>query len=494
MDPQFDNIIFNYPKCPSNKKWLVGIPMYMFRVQTRDFMMGLNFFQKAILKFKSRAGFPDEKIAEYLGIDIKLVLAIENELVMEKLLNGDGTLSEKGKTEKAHMNGLIVDDSKKKIGYIFQYLNEDKYYPFYIDDFRTPDRTTHPKPKLLGQKGDGYEMDVEYAEEILESAESFYIPSEKKVLELIKNTGDKALQEEFGRRGLAHSLAVKYLDESPLMTWVVTYMYFESKEDNTFSSDWKVVDPFDEESEDSQSLKLYLEELAPELVKKFEERFGDVETIEKRKFNEYKEEKEKNVERVLMKDFGILPSSFDKKLERYIRAIIAYRNEQAYEAYLDEDLAVAYALNLQKVFENIIKKERRRKPELYSKVVVVYECFEDEVDNTKKKQKQLKDIFKTVYNAKVPNALWNAAHEGLDHPKSLKSYLVLFLLNGEYQDTLYALFIKNIETILRIANLRNERSHGQIDEERGDNALKKEEVEEFYEFLKSFIAGYITRK
>ena len=121
------DIIFNYPKRPSKKSMVIGIPMLEYRIQTNDFKSGLNFFQKAILKFKSRPGFSNEKIAEYLGIDVKLVAAIENELVVEKLLDGNGALTEQGKTQKASMDGLIIDNSKKKIGYIFRYLNEDKF-------------------------------------------------------------------------------------------------------------------------------------------------------------------------------------------------------------------------------------------------------------------------------------------------------------------------------------------------------------------------------
>ena len=150
---KIDNIIFNYQKRPSNKSVIVGIPMLVYRIQTNSFRSGLNFFEKAVLKFKSKPGFPNDQIAQYLGIDSKLIDVIQASLVSEKLIGSDGLLTEKGKAQRMLLDGLIVDESKKKIGYVFRYLDEDKYFPYYVQEYRTPNITSDAEPRINGVKG-----------------------------------------------------------------------------------------------------------------------------------------------------------------------------------------------------------------------------------------------------------------------------------------------------------------------------------------------------
>ena len=276
------DIIFNYPKRPSKKSMVIGIPMLEYRIQTNDFKSGLNFFQKAIFKFKSRPGFPNEMIAKYLGIDVKLVSAIENELVIRKLLDGNGALTEKGKTQKASLDGLIIDDNKKKIGYIFRYLNEDKFYPYYVSSYRMPNVTSDNEPKINGLKGDDFTYNVLYAKEMLNNIVSTVRPDEKKIFELIKHNAGRTMSEDHDDElpNVVRGLSVKFIpDDKPSLVWVCTYAYLEDKGNEMYGSDWKVLDPFSEEPEDSTSLKLYVQFNAPELTKKIEENFADVQTI-----------------------------------------------------------------------------------------------------------------------------------------------------------------------------------------------------------------------
>ena len=90
-EQEYDKLIFTQDENairnqPSDLCFLVGIPMYMYRVETYDFRSGLDFFEKAILKFKYMPGFPDAEIAKLLNIDVKLVRLVEYEL-FQKAIN-----------------------------------------------------------------------------------------------------------------------------------------------------------------------------------------------------------------------------------------------------------------------------------------------------------------------------------------------------------------------------------------------------------------------
>ena len=76
---------------------MVCIPFYMYRIETNEFEHGLNFFQKIVLKFKARPGIKDEAIAEYTGLDSKLIGIVTGELQAKQLINEHGSLSVKGK-------------------------------------------------------------------------------------------------------------------------------------------------------------------------------------------------------------------------------------------------------------------------------------------------------------------------------------------------------------------------------------------------------------
>ena len=50
MEAEYSRIIFNV-KRPSPKAELISFPMYMYRIKTKKFKEGLDFFQKSVLLF-----------------------------------------------------------------------------------------------------------------------------------------------------------------------------------------------------------------------------------------------------------------------------------------------------------------------------------------------------------------------------------------------------------------------------------------------------------
>ena len=486
------DIIFNYPKRPSKKSMVIGIPMLEYRIQTNDFKSGLNFFQKAILKFKSRPGFSNEKIAEYLGVDVKLVAAIENELVVEKLLDGNGALTEQGKTQKASMDGLIIDNSKKKIGYIFRYLNEDKFYPYYVSSYRTPNVSSDSEPKINGQKGDDFTYNVYYAKEMLGNIVNTVRPDEKKIFELIKHNDGRAMGDDHDDElpNIGRKLSVKFIpDDKPSLVWVCTYAYLEDQGNDIYGSDWKVLDPFSEDAEDSTSLKLYVQYNAPELTKKIEESFADVQTIERKLFKEANFQMEKQVEDIILKDFP-LPQKVDKKFYSYLRTIVRTKLTQEYHNYSDEAPAREFSLAFQQLFESLLIQHRERFPDEYDKMLREFSSGVDEAADTWKRKSVMKEIFKFLFNKQVPNAIYASARGPLDKPKALRGHLVATILTKMYSNQFYQLVLKYHEDLNSLCELRNDRGHGHTEKQHVNELLTRDQVEEKYNFLKTFIYEY----
>jgi len=485
------DIIFNYPKRPSKKSMVIGIPMLEYRIQTNDFKSGLNFFQKAILKFKSRPGFPNEKIAEYLGIDVKLVAAIENELVVAKLLDGNGALTEQGKTQKASMDGLVINNNKKKIGYIFRYLNEDRFYPYYVSSYRMPNVTSDNEPKINGLKGDDFTYNVCYAKEMLSNIVNTVRPDEKKVFELIKHNDGRAKGDDHDDElpNVCRRLSVKFIpDDKPSLVWVCTYAYLEEKGNDMYGSDWKVLDPFSEEPEDSTSLKLYVKFNAPELTMKIEENFANVQTVEKKIFKDANFQMEKQVDETILKDFP-LPQKVDKKFNSYLRTIVRTKISQEYCNYSDEAPAREFSTAFQDLFESLFKQHREKFPNEYKRMSSEFSSSYSN-DYISLRQGTMKKIFKEKFNKLVPKAIFASAAGSLEDPKALRGQMVATILTRMYTDQFYQLILKYHVEIDNLCDMRNDRGHGHTDRERVNELLTKEQVEKDYGFLKSFIYEY----
>ena len=61
MAQEYSRIIYNV-KRPGPMAFPVSIPMYMYRIKTRKFKFGLDFFQKAVLRFKAKPGIENYQI------------------------------------------------------------------------------------------------------------------------------------------------------------------------------------------------------------------------------------------------------------------------------------------------------------------------------------------------------------------------------------------------------------------------------------------------
>jgi len=71
--------------------------------------------------------------------------------------------------------------------------------------------------------------------------------------------------------------------------------------------------------------------------------------------------------------------------------------------------------------------------------------------------------------------------------------LSAFLLTYHYDknSVLFKILKDRVELFIEVAQLRNEKGHGQTSNEKVLKALSKDEVEKYYGFIKSFINDYI---
>lgn len=499
MAIEYNNIYFQINRRPSPKCIMVAIPLYMYRIETNEFEHGLNFFQKLVLKFKAKPGIKNDTISLYTGLDAKLISIVTSELHNKGLINEHGSLNEKGKEKLWEVDGLVVNSGKRKIGYVFKYVNHDKLYQYYINkvihaDIIEETKKNHPKI-VTGTKGDGddYTDMPFFLDEALKNKTNFNRPTEREVLQLIQNSnrkGSHSIDDESKIENLSSQLSIRFLNDQPEVVWACTYVYLHQNEDETFEPDWRVLDPFG--YSDNVALKFYLNTpINKNLLDSVQKRFADARTLGGKILSDYQEHLNKLLEEKLLTDFPIAGfNSLDKNLQLYIEAIIKNLILLENHKYNDIDASVSFTLNLQNALENILKQDKEKR-------IAFYEFVYSELDkDSLKKRNGLIGIYRQrlfSVNTLVPQPLLNVSKGSLSRSTSLLSYLASFILTYNYDNKsiLFKILKDRIEIFIEVSQLRNEKGHGQTSNENVLKALSKEEVEKFYGFIKSFINDYI---
>lgn len=495
---EYNNIYYHIKRRPSPKCLMVAIPLYMYRIESHEFEHGLNFFQKIVLKFKAKPGIKDETIAAYTGLDAKLIGIVSSELQNRGLINEHGSLNERGKEKLWEVDGLVVNSGKKKMGYVFKHVNQDKLYPYYISQVVPADvlegTKGHHPIVVIGTKGDGDDRtDLPFfLDEALKGKANFNRPTEREVLQLIQNSNRKGIQaenDEIKNEQLSKQLSIHFLNEQPETVWACTYVYLHQNEDETYEPDWRILDPFG--FGDNVALKFYVSNpINKNLLDSIQKKFADAQTLGGKILVEYQEQLNKLIEEKLLSDFSMGVNNLDNNLQRYLESIIKNLILLENHAYNDLDASVAFALNLQNALENILKQDKERRNSFYELV-----CS-DLDDNSSKKRDGLIRIYRQRLfssNTIVPQTLLNASKGSLTRGTSLLSYLVSFILTYRYDNksSLFKILNERIGLFIEVAQLRNEKGHGQTFNEKTLKPLSKEEVQKFYAFIKSFINDYI---
>lgn len=479
---------------------MVSIPLYMYRVETNEFEHGLNFFQKVVLKFKAKPNIKNETIAQLTGLDDKLIAMVSAELQGKGLLSEHGSLSDKGREKLNEVDGLVVNSGKRRIGYVFKYLNQDKLYPYFIQKVEPADiledNGQHPKI-VTGTKGDGedYTELPFFIDDLIVKKQTFNKPTEREVLQLIQNSNRKSQQkqeDEEKNNKLSKQLSIRFLKDQPEIVWVCTYIYLKENEKGYFDPEWKIADPFG--FGDSISLKYYISKLGNEnLNKSIIGRFSDAKTLEGKTLTDFYEIINKRIEEKLLSDFSIGTKTLDINLQTYIESVIKNIILLEQQNYNDLDASLSFSLNIQNALENIFKQDREQR-------ISIYERVDSEIDaDFDKKKRSLIGIYRQRLfssNTLVPQPIINVSKGSLARGKSLLSYVASFILTYNYDNKsiLFKLLNNRIDQIIEIAQLRNEKGHGQTASEKELRAFSKTEVLKHYDFFKSFINEYSNLK
>ena len=479
---------------------MVSIPLYMYRVETNEFEHGLNFFQKVVLKFKAKPNIKIETISQLTGLDDKLIAMVSAELQGKGLLNEHDSLSDKGREKLNEVEGLVVNSGKRRIGYIFKYLNQDKLYPYFIQKVEPADilevKGQHPKI-VTGTKGDGEDFTELpfYIDDLIVKKQTFNKPTEREVLQLIQNTNIKGeqKQDEEKNNKLTKQLSIRFLKEQPEIVWVSTYIYLKENEGGYFDPEWRIADPFG--FGDSISLKYYISKLGNEnLNNSIIGRFSDARTLEGKTLSDFNEIINKRIDEKLLSDFSIGTKTLDINLQIYIESVIKNIVLLEQQKYSDLDACLSFSLNIQNALENIFKQDREQRPGAYNQL---YNTFEPDTktNDSKGKYHSLISIYRAKVfsqNTQVPKRLLNTTRARLSTSVSLIQYLVSFILTYNYDNKsiLFKLLNNRIDQIIEIAQLRNEKGHGQTALEKVLRPLSKTEVLKHYDFFKSLINDY----
>lgn len=478
---------------------MVSIPLYMYRVETNEFEHGLNFFQKVVLKFKAKSNIKNETIAQLTGLDDKLIAMVSAELQGKGLLSEHGSLSEKGREKLNEVEGLVINSGKRRIGYVFKYLNQDKLYPYFIQKVEPADILEdkgHPKI-VTGTKGDGEDFTELpfFIDDLIVKKQTFNKPTEREVLQLIQNTNIKGEQkqgDEEKNNKLSKQLSIRFLKDHPEIVWVCTYIYLKENETGYFEPEWKIADPFG--FGDSISLKFYISKLGNEnLNKSIIGRFSDAKTLEGKTVSDFYEIINKRIEERLLSDFSIGTKTLDINLQTYIESVIKNIILLEQQNYNDLDASLSFSLNIQNALENIFKQDREQRISLYERVY-----SEIDADFVKKKQSLIGIYRQRLFsnNTLVPQPIINVCKGSLTRGTSLLSYVASFILTYNYDNKsiLFELLKNRIDSIIEIAQLRNEKGHGQTASEKELRPFSKTEVLKHYDFFKSFINEYKNLK
>lgn len=501
MATEYNKIILNIKRYPSPKNIMVAIPLYMYRIETNEFEHELNFFQKTVLKFKAKPGIKDDTIAQYIGLDSKLITIITSELQSKQLINEYGSLSEKGKEKLKEVDGLVVNSGKKKMGYVFKYVNQDKSYQYYVNNIISADYIEDVKsqfPKIItGTKGDGedYTNTPFFLDELLKLKSNFQSPTERDVLQLIQNSNKKGSNQKLESsqtEKLSKQLSTRFINEQPELVWVCSYVYLYQNEDNTFDPEWRVLDPFG--FGDNIALKFYLNNpINKNLLESINRKFADTKTLGGKILSDYQEQLSKLIEDKLLSDFSFGLSQLDQNLQEYIRLLVQSVITMEANSYQNQFASDTFGGYLQKILEAIILIDKEKNPEKYNEV---YNRFD--IDFITKKNGLIKIWRMYVFSKDitVPKQLSSVCNSSIKYPSALKGHLVGFLLTYlvNKDNSLFKVFNNRINEIVEITILRNADNHAQTSKEKILKSLSKEEVEKYYSFIKSFINDYIQNQ
>lgn len=521
MAQELYDYLLNVKMRPNKTAVLLAIPMYMYRIQTCSLEYGINFFQKAVLMFKTKPGIGNDTIAACLGLDNKLVDIVVDQLKSYKLIDRFGCLTPKGKEMKNDIDGLIVNDNSKSIGYIFQHVDDGRLYSYYVSNI---DKATVLKGEICtGTKGDSGDEDFYTApimsKKLLEQRKNNYVPNEREILSLIRrsnkhaysNTDIEELHLDTKQYGITY-----VPDNTPSVVWVCMYAYVPRNEDGIYASEWEILDPFG--FDNNSELKLYVESLLTKgLIKDFTSNFRDLQTISGQTIDAYQNMMHDLVEKELASKFDIGYYNLDPNILDYLWLVVKHylMLQRDFEhtsdglirpGKLGYDSYKSLIREFQNIFEAIFKLDKENKPSIYKKVRNEFK-YEFRLNNRPRtdfwheqsRTAYIEDLFNfegLKADFVTERAILNFA-KGFspDTTNSLRHYLLRFLFAHKYDEAnpLFDIIKDKVGIIYQAGGSRNKVSHGQTANEKKMVAVRKDEIDDYFNAIRQTINNYITK-
>lgn len=491
-------IFMGLPK-PSDKCLLVAIPMNMYRVQTNKFTSGLNYFQKAVLKFKYMPQMSNSKISQILHLDEHLINLIVDQLEAKELITSTGFLTPKGEEMRNNADGFIINDDQRQIGYVFSYDGGNEYFPYYQNEIClaeiTGNELTYPTEK--GTRTVDLPLNV-----IDDNNEFGVAPTENLVLQIIKNSAYREMEGNGDIEDISNELFhIKFIPNNEAEQVVVcTYVYLPQLEDgNGYDDDWLVCDPFGEGN--NYELKLFLEKECKRnkaLATAFFNCFKDVVTENNRKFDEsakWFDEQVSNRIALLFDDEKY--SKMDSHIQLAIHDVVEYymRMERNDFRVIRHDQQQMFFMNMQAALESILIQDQSDREETFADLDINYGEYGTQEDR--------RECLKAVYKKKilsetttVPRVLIKIK-TGSWKGRSLLDYLMKFIMSLSCEPDLDSckvikVFKNRIDTIVGISQMRNHIGHGTTDANESNTTFGKNDAIEYFTFMTELITDYIN--
>lgn len=481
---------------PSDKCFLVSIPMSMYRIQTRQFTSGLNYFQKAVLKLKFMPQLSNEKIATILNLDERLVNLIVEQLESKGLITSTGNITDAGEKARNDADGLIIDGTQTQIGYVFCYDDGREVFPYYQRSINYVDVNS----KELLYTSDQGVTSIEPPVDVITNTEApNKAPHEEVILQVIKNSSYRDMEGDGDNEQITNeSLQIRYIpNDQPEYVSICTYVYLPKIDDERYEDEWYVQDPFGKG--DNYELKLFLKNESrhnKELANALFVNFKDVATENNRKFNESEQWFGRQVdERVnLLFDYEKF-CKMDVNIQASIREVVeSYmkmeRNEFARITHSNRQL---FFMNMQAALETILLQDQIDRAETYSDLDYNFGEYATQDD----RQNCLKQVYRKMILSDtklVPSVLLHKKTKTWKG-RSLLDYLMKFIMSLAVEPDLddcsvIKVFKNRIETIVDIANQRNHVGHGKTERDDKDSEFGGEDAKEYFEFMTELINDY----
>ena len=497
--------ILNIEHRPNKTGVLLAIPMYMYRIETFRIEYGINFFEKAVLMFKTKPGIENDTIANCLGLDSKLIDIVSEQLLNRKLITSDGRLTERGIEIKNDIDGLVVDDDKKTIGYIFQHLNDDGLYAFYVNNIKKA--TILNGNICTGSKGDAGDEDFYttpiVADKLFNKRVTNAAPNEREILGLIRRSNKHTYNHE---SDILHIDQKKYgisfiPNNHPSIVWICTYAFVPRIKDDVYECEWEIQDPFG--FSNNKELKVYVESLLEQgLIDDFTTNFNNLKTVNDQTIDSFQAMMDELVAEEMDKTFEIGYHRLDHNIQKYLKTIL--KNYLILNRTVEIDTCGTFIANIQNTLEAIFKLDFEKNVGDYRKVLNSFK-YEFRVDrktpsdfyHEQDRVNYLNGLFYSgILDADLGTQIKIKAFSKYFNPseaKSLKHYLLRFLFAHKYNESnpLFSIIKDKVAIIYTIAELRNLGMHGQTSNEKQVRSLSKKEIDIYFNEVKQIINNYI---